>query len=282
MSRLLILVMILFLQGCTIFEPQLKAVKNLFFKEPVTFPKFDNYLKARNDPEKDDSMLMTAATQDFYDAVKFCNEKMENSQYYGRQAAQNRLGLGSIGALAGGVIAPSLAAGGAAKSAIAGWSGLSGVTNSLMIDFDKSPLSHEAYFQERREVARELKANILSAARAETAQAKVDASITLASMCEAAGVTGAAQEAPIDTIKYPKAPADIAKSKTEVAKAAELAAKEADEELRQAIIKVDAANLAAANAKNAAAAEAAEQAKVALDASKVAAKKAADAAKLVQ
>lgn len=274
--------MILFLQGCTVFGAQLSAVKNLFFKEPATFPKFDNYLNALKGEEKSDSELMAAATNDFYDAVKFCNEKMENSQYYGKQAAQNRLGLGSIGALAGGVIAPSLAAGGAAKSAIAGWSGLSGVTNSMLIDFDKSPLSHEAYFQERREVARELKANILSAARAETAQAKVDASITLASMCEAAGATGAAQEAPVDAIKDPKAPAHIATSKTELAKAAELAAKEADEDLKQAKIKVDSANLAAANAKSAAAAEAAEQAKAALDASTVAAKKAADAAKLAQ
>lgn len=282
MSRLLILVMILFLQGCTVFHAQLTAVKNLLFKEPATFPKFDNYLIARNGADKSDSTLMAAATLDFYDAVKFCNEKMENSLYYGKQAAQNRLGLGSIGALAGGVIAPSLAAGGAAKSAIAGWSGLSGVTNSLLIDFDKSPLSHEAYFQERREVARELKANILSAARAETAQAKVDASITLASMCEAAGATGAAQETPVDAIKDSEAPAHITKSKTELAKAAELVAKEADEDLKQAIIKVDAANLAAANAKSAAAAEAAEQAKAALDASKVAAKKAADAAKLAQ
>ena len=75
--------------------------------------------------------LQNALEEDFQAALKSCEERMASLRQNVIGSSRLELGLAAVGIVAGSIIVPVLAAkAAAAKSAIAGWGGLSGATNA--------------------------------------------------------------------------------------------------------------------------------------------------------
>lgn len=169
---------------------------------PPIFPEFNNLANLRVD---DSSKKIAAAGQDFDEAIKFCREVLNFYERKARGSAERKLWIGGIGAVAGGVIAPSLAAGHAARTAIGAWSGISGVTSSLLTDLGKGAISEEFYIHERRMIARNLRDRINDIAKEKDPEQKVNKSRVLAATCVASELSIASTE--VDSPAPPETPA---------------------------------------------------------------------------
>lgn len=110
--------------------------------------------------ERDDdqsSRAKTALEEDFQRALAACDTQMGSLREAFSGSGRRELTLASVGILAGSIIVPTLAAqGGAAKSAIAGWGGLSGATNAAQYTLQQKGLSASrqaaAYESLRKEI----------------------------------------------------------------------------------------------------------------------------------
>jgi hypothetical protein len=188
---------IVLMLACPVLLTGCASMRAVFVNPTAPFPKLNAYAKLiASNPQATADQRTSAAGEDFQEAIVFCRSVLNHYERGGKKAASTKIAIGAIGSIAGGIVAPSLAAGGAAMSAIAGWSGLSGVTNSLLTDFGKSSIDEDFYFQERRNVAKALKSSITRISAETDAAKKVEFSRELAATCIATDISGAATEAP--------------------------------------------------------------------------------------
>ena len=73
------------------------------------------------------------ARRSYEAAMKYCVDKQDEYQKFDFTTSQFRFGIGTVGALAGAVVAP-IASGTAAKA----WSGLSGAANGIQTGYDQA------------------------------------------------------------------------------------------------------------------------------------------------
>lgn len=95
----------------------------------------------------------TRLRQDYLQTLEACRYVLSGYETDSLEAKREKRILMIVGALAGSVIVPTLAAGNAAKSAIAGWGGLSGAMNVASHSMESEGLD-AAYFLSTRENVR--------------------------------------------------------------------------------------------------------------------------------
>lgn len=144
------------LNGGTSFKEDVLLLKE--YKDPV-YPRKDHYATLLQQLASDstEQKLTAAAHEDFHQAIGFCRDVLNLYERGVKRSANIKLLIGATGALAGSVLAPALAAGGASKGAIALFAGISGMTNTLQTEFGQSGVSQDFYLSERRHVANALK-----------------------------------------------------------------------------------------------------------------------------
>lgn len=96
--------------------------------------KRDLRLKGGGIPDLD-AELETSRKNDLSRVIEQCDALLKIESAGAKQASNIGLGIAIVGLVAGSVIAPTLAAGNAAKSTIAAWSGVAGGTNVLQNEF---------------------------------------------------------------------------------------------------------------------------------------------------
>lgn len=97
---------------------------------------------------------------DYLKTLEACRFVLTGYETESMVAKRERRWLMIVGAVAGSIIVPSLAAAGAAKSAIAGWGGLSGVTNVASHTMESEGLDANFFLGTRENVRRSLEAGI--------------------------------------------------------------------------------------------------------------------------
>lgn len=126
---------------------------------------------------KGDKCTETEALNAFMQASNFCRNVQNYYESGGQRSNALKVGVGAVGAVAGGVIAPI--ANGSASTA---WSGLSGATNALQISIDEA-FSSTVLIKRRASVtnAADTGANLYS--KEETTDNKVVAAVNMARSC---------------------------------------------------------------------------------------------------
>lgn len=97
---------------------------------------------------------------DYLKTLDACRFVLTGYETESIKAKRERRWLMVVGAVAGSVVVPSLAAGGAAKSTIAAWGGLSGVTNVASHTMDSEGLDANFFLGTRENVRKSLDAGI--------------------------------------------------------------------------------------------------------------------------
>ena len=106
-------------------------------------------------PEQDDRLRA-----DYLKTLDACRFVMTGYETESIEAKRQRRWLMIVGAVAGSIVVPSLAAGGAATSGIAGWGGLSGVTNVASHIMETEGLDANFFLGTRENVRKSLDAGI--------------------------------------------------------------------------------------------------------------------------
>lgn len=83
--------------------------------------------------------------------MKRCEEKASSLGLDSERAKSMNLGIAALGIVAGSIVVPSLAASGAAKSAIAAWGGVSGAANAAQLSLNSNGRSPEAMVQVQKQ-----------------------------------------------------------------------------------------------------------------------------------
>lgn len=104
--------------------------------------------------------------------MKRCEDKANSLGLDSERAKSMNLGIAAIGIVAGSIVVPSLAASGAAKSAIAAWGGVSGAANAAQLSLNNNGRSPEAVVQVQKQFTDNVK-NVM--ARLKTLQSGQEA-----------------------------------------------------------------------------------------------------------
>lgn len=142
--------------------------------------------------------LYAAASEDFRQAIVFCRGVLNNYERAGKEAEATKLSVGAIGAVAGGIIAPALTAGGAGAGAIAAWSGLSGVSNSLLVSSGSGPLDTTFFMGERLAIAHYMRSKIPEIIAETDAAKKSEKSLAMMAGCISSGFTEQADTSAVE------------------------------------------------------------------------------------